>query len=84
MDRQLSALLIPGPLSSVAPLLPFSLLQHYKGMPTEPISTENRDCVYTWRPQCGDRVVVKESNGEETGVIVDVVDSVGTGEEVHG
>ena len=63
-------------------LLPFSLLQHYKGMPTEPIaleSTDREDYVYSWKPQCGDRVVVKESRGEETGVIVEVEDCVGAG-----
>ena len=66
-------------MSLVTPLLPFSLLQHYKGMPTEPVSMESRDCVYTWKPQRGDRVVVKESNREVVGVIVEVIDSVGTG-----
>ena len=48
-------------------------------MPTEPVATESRDCVYTWNPQRGDRVVVKESNREVVGVIVEVIDSVGTG-----
>lgn len=51
-------------------------------MPTEPIaleSTDREDYVYSWKPQCGDRVVVKESRGEETGVIVEVVDCVGGG-----
>ena len=48
-------------------------------MPTEPVATESRDCVYTWKPQRGDRVVVKESNREVVGVIVEVIDSVGTG-----
>ena len=63
-------------MSPVTPLLPFSLLQHYKGMPTEPVATESRDCMYTWKPQRGDRVVVKESNREVVGVIVEVIDSV--------
>ena len=63
----------------MTPLLTFSLLHHYKGMPTEPVATESRDCVYTWKPQRGDRVVVKESNREVVGVIVEVIDSVGTG-----
>lgn len=63
----------------MTPLLPFSLLQHYKGMPTEPIATQSRDCVYAWRPQRGDRVVVRESSGEEVGVIVEMIDAVRTG-----